>query len=327
MPKSARGEVVYQCDVCTRRTRVPLNLYSFDVVQRCIITLDCPGKLYPIKSINEINNTPVFSPEVPGLQNWFQRNILYNHTQAITNTEWVVVHNLGSNPLVQVLVDRFDQNNVKYGLELTPDQYDVVIVDLNTVNILFSRAESGIAQCIGTASTNLVNPQTITQTPTETFQITNNGELTIATTSNAPLTSITIVYKGNPDTIVTYLGIDNTPSIASPWVGADIVHIAGRNYTVRSFNVVTTPPAPAYFGNGLIRDGSSIYFQGLSSNINENFLLLSNSPYAAVDKITDRVLDIATIDPVSPVTFYNKGDVFVPSTGLKSIYPPVIIVA
>lgn len=327
MEKSTRSEVVYQCDQCKRKIRVPFNPYSFDVVQRCVITLNCPGKLFPVKNIDEINSTPVFPPEIPGLQDWFPRNILFNQTQAIANDQWLVVHNLGSIPVVQVVVDRTDSEGNPTTIELAPDQFEVVIVDLNTLRIDFTRAESGLAQCIGTASTNLVNPQTITTIPVETFQLTNGGELTIATTSSAPFVSISVVYKGTPDAVVTYLGIDNTPSVASPWVGADIVHIAGKNYTVRSFNILTTAPAPTYFANGLIKDGSQIYFDGLSPNINENFILLGNAPYAAVDRIADRVLDIATINTVNPATFYNKGNMFVPSTGLKSIYPPVIVVA
>lgn len=326
--KSTRGDVVYQCDTCTRRTRVPLNQFSFDVVQRCIITENCPGKLFPVKNIGTINSTPVFSPEVPGLQDWFPRNILFNHTQTIANSEWLINHNLGSLPVVQVLVNRQLSDGEFITVELTPDQYTVVMVDLNTVQVFFTRAESGLAQCIGTASQNLVNPQVTDTTVVPDKLLTNDGEITIATASFAALLSVTIVYKGNvPDTIITYIGIDAAPSIDSPWVGADIVHIGGRNYAVRSFNVLTANPAPAYFSNGLVSDGSPIYFTGFSPNVNENFILLGNPPFGAVDRLPEQVIDISQIDPQNPATYYNAGNMYSNPSAIRSIYPPVIVVA
>lgn len=323
------GDVVYQCDTCSRKTRIPLSLPGLEVMQRCIITENCPGKLYPVNNVAEANNTPAITPEVPGLNDWFPRKILFTFIQAITNVQWLVVHNLGSKPLVQVLVDRYDAENSKYGLELSPDQYQVDIIDLNTLTITFTRAESGLAQCIGTASSNLVNPITIPTPVVYTQPLTGNHELTIATTASAPVISVSVVYRGNNgvDTTVTYVGIDDAPSINSPWVGVNVIHINGRNYTVRSFNILTNMPAPSYFANGLIRDGSPIFFTGFSSNINENFILLGKPPFAAVDKISDQVLDIATINTTSPATFYNLGEMYAPSTSIRSIYPPVIVVA
>lgn len=327
--KSTRGDVVYQCDTCTRRTRVPLNQYSFDVVQRCIITENCPGKLFPVKNVREINSTPAFPLEVPGLQDWFPRNILFNHPQTIANIEWTITHNLGSLPVVQILVNRQLNTNGEFvQVELAPDQFTVVMVDLNTVNVFFTRSESGIAQCIGTASQNLVNPQVINTTVVPDKLLTNVGEITIATASFAALISVTVVYKGNvPDTIVSYVGIDAAPSVNSPWVGADIVHIGGRNYAVRSFNILTNIPGPAYFSNGLISDGSPVYFTGFSPNINENFILLGNSPFGPVDRIPDQVIDISQIDSQNPATYYHLGNMYSNPSAIRSIYPPVIVVA
>jgi len=326
--RSARGEIVYQCDTCSRKVRVPLNIYSFDVVQRCIITENCPGKLFPVKNLKEINETPVFPPEVPGLEDWFQRKILFNHVQSIANQVWLIQHNLGSKPLVQVLIDRQISNDEFTQVELAPDEFEVITIDLNTVQVVLFRAESGIAQCIGTASLNLINPQVITTVTLSDIQLTGDAELTIATSDPSTLISVTIVFKGNnPDTVVSYVGVDNAPSIDSPWVGANIVHIAGKNYTVRSFNILTNLPAAAYFSNGLINDGSQIFFTGFSSEINQNFILLGRPPFSAVDRITDQVIDIATIDPVAPATYYNRGEMFANPAAIRSIYPPVIVVA
>ncbi len=320
------GPVVYQCDTCTRRVRLPTSLYSFEVVQRCIITLNCPGKLFKITNQEEINATPVFPPEVVGLDDWFPRNILFNHTQGIAAPSWTIQHNLGVNPLVQVLVDRVDSENNLYQIELAPSEYTVVVVDLNTIIVSFSRFESGIAQCIGTASTNLVNPEATTAAPIPDMLLTSGGELTIATTNSNPLISVSIVYKAATDTTISYVGIDDVPSINSPWVGANVVHINGKNYTVRSFNILTTSPAPAYFSGGLVRDGSPIFFDGLGVNANEDFILLGKSPFAAVDRITDQVIDIATISSVNPTTYYNKGAMYASPNAPRSIYPPVIVV-
>jgi hypothetical protein len=322
--KTSHSETVYQCDKCARRTRVPINIYGLEVVQRCIITQNCPGKLFPIKNVDEINSTPAVTEEVQGLQDWFPRKILYTHNQHVASDTWTIVHNLGSFPFIQVVVNRSNPDGSTYEVELSQSEYTIASVDLNATTITFVRDEQGVAQLIGSASTNLINPVTLPVVSDESVVLTGNGELTIATTNDSPSISVTIVYG---DVAITYVGIDNTPSLSSAWSGSNLVHINGKNYAVRSFNVLTTSPGPDYFSNNLIADGAQIYFTGMGGTPNESFVLLSAAPFNSVDKITTKVLDIFSINTVNPQTYYDKGNLFVNSSTLKTIYPPVFTVA
>lgn len=327
MSKSARGDVVYKCDTCKRKTRVPLNIYGFDVVQRCIITENCLGKLHLVSTTQEINSTPAFPPEVIGLQDWFQRKVLFTFSQTIQSDSWTVKHDLETKPLVQVVVHRVDGTGNQILTELAPSDFEVVVIDLNNIQIIFEKPESGVAQCIGVASANKINPPTTQIINTPDTLLTNAGEITIATTSNTPAIVVNAVFKTViQDVIVAYSSVNNVPSVLSPWVGTNIVHIGGKNFTVRSFNILTSFPAPDYFEAGLINDGSPLYFSNFSEEIGQNFILLGNFPFSTVDRTTDAIIDIATINQTNPQIYYNKGKVYSNPNVTKSIYPPIFTV-
>jgi len=326
MTTNARGDAVYQCDVCKRYVRVPVDIEFIDIIQRCIITENCLGKLHVIENVGVINSTPVITPEVPGLKDWFQRKVLFTFTQSIQATVWTIVHNLGTKPLVQVVVTREDTNNNSILVELPPDMFTVAVVDLNTVTVTFTRAESGIAQCMNATSSNLINSPIVTPVTLADMLLTNNGEITLATRNTTPLIPITVVYKSKTVITVVYSAVDNVPSINSPWVETSVVYIGGKDYTVRSFNLLTANPAPSYFANGLIVNGSPFYFSGLSVGLGENFILLGNSPFASVDRISDQVIDVASIGVTAPQVYYNQGNAFAKPPVIKQIYPPIFVV-
>jgi len=101
-----KGENVYRCDVCSRKIRVLADRDGIDVVQRCTITYGCRGKLHRVLDSAEINDTPAFPVELPGVADWYQRKIEYTHTQPIKSTRWVVKHNLSNKPLVYAYTSR-----------------------------------------------------------------------------------------------------------------------------------------------------------------------------------------------------------------------------
>src|SRR5512139_2046272 len=101
-----RGETVYECDVCKRRQRVPTNRQGIDVLPRCNITAGCKGLLHRVTALRDIASTPTAPPEIEGVSDWYQRNVLHIHQQPIRSDRWVVTHNLQNIPILHIFVSR-----------------------------------------------------------------------------------------------------------------------------------------------------------------------------------------------------------------------------
>lgn len=333
MPKVVvRGESVYKCTVCARSIRVPTNKQGLDVLQRCNITHGCQGKLRRVTITKEINETPAFPPEVQGVQDWFQRKLFYVHDQSVQSSTWTLKHNLANKPKVHVFVNRvIDGVEQLVSIEPTSE----IVIDLNTIQLTFSTVESGIAQCIALSSQNATNPLSTapTSVSSEPYQITNNNaELTIATLSDDPLVGIAVTYltaSALVDVTIEYVGVASFPASTSPWAGVETAVINGKKYTLRSFNLMTTPLAPAFFEAGAIPDGSQFFisnFQGGTPKLGQCLILLGKSPYATVDKITDKYIDVSQISTTSPEMFYATGKGYAAQTVIKQTYPPILVV-
>lgn len=323
-----KGEAVYQCDVCKRRIRIPSSKYSIDVIQRCIITKNCLGKLHKVLTTAEANDTSAIPPAVPGVADWVQRRVFSSHVQAVENQIWTVEHNLANRPTVQVFVIQI-QDGEEVLVEVDP--VAVRTIDLNTVEIEFARPEKGQAQCLAYASQNTVNPEVGTPTVLvqETMLLTNIGELTIATTDDASLVDFVIRYRSisAPGGVidVQYVGVDDQPAIRSPWVGVDRVYVNGRVYTVRSFNLINHPLAPSAFSNGFVANGTQFYFPSLNV-LNQNLILLGTPPFTVVDRVVDRYIDIAAINSDQPELAYTSGNAFATPAIVRSVYPLISVV-
>lgn len=333
MPKVVvKGESIYKCSVCSRSVRVPTNKQGLDVIQRCIITHNCQGKLSRVTIAKEINETPAFPPEVQGVPDWFQRRVLYTHEQPVQSVTWTIHHNLATRPKIYVYVNRLvdgEETLVKV------DPKTETTIDLNTVEVTFDLPESGLAQCIALASQNSTNPTALAPTvvSSDAFQLTSDtGELTIATLSSAPLVGIGLTYRTSGteiDITIDYAGIDNTPSVGSPWAGSSRAVINGQVYTIRSFNITQTPLAPTYFAAGAIPNGSTFYvstFSNAPPTPGQCLFLLGRAPYATVDRIFDRYIDAAAVSAIAPELFYTTGKGFAAQSVIRSTYPPILVV-
>lgn len=317
----SRGDSVYECDVCKRRTRVSQNKYSIDVVQRCIITYACPGKLHRITQVKEVNATPAITPAVTGLQDWFQRRVLFTHTQTIESTEWIVTHNLGTNPSIQVFDKQIDDGEDVY---VETSNFTTTITDLNQTVLKFPTPTAGIAQCISFSSRNITNPNLHQPkvVVAEDIQISTAGELTIATLDTASNISLDVGYRSpvtGADTIVTYNNIDSIPSINSPWVGVSKAFIAGKTYTIRSFSLLNNLPTS-------VNNGSQILFPTVSTQLRQNLILLSKSPFSSPDRIYDRYIDMATLSTTQPELYYTTGNMFGSPSATRTTYPLIFVV-
>lgn len=326
-----KGESVYECDQCNRRVRVPSNKQGIDVLQRCIITYGCRGSLRRLTQTKDINSTPAFPPEVEGIQDWFQRRVLYTHIQPVDAQTWHVAHNLANRPTIHAYVYAI-VNGIK---TLVPeDQFTVATVDLNNTNVTFTRPVSGTIQCITLSSQNATNPEVKpASTAGNIFQVTTDtGELTVATRFTQDngwadsLVDITLEYATASPVEITYLNIDDTPSINSPWVGAQRIVANGKSYLLRSFDIVNTLPAPPHFANGEILNGTPFRItkiNGITINPNDVLIALSKSPYAVVDRITNQYIDAGREDGTLT---YDSGKAFSVQGNLRSVYPFIAVV-
>lgn len=319
-----RGDAVYECDECKRRIRVPSQRRGIDVVQRCVITSNCQGKLHRIRLTKEINETPAFPPEVVGLQDWSQRRILYIHKQQVQSAKWIVNHDLANDPNIYVYVTR-QVNNTDVDVPIKPKS--VTVIDLNTIELTFDQAERGLAQCIASASKNQTNPIATAgvAATSNDVRLTNKSEITIATADTADNVNLILTFNSPSSTLpvmLEYTGI-NKPSVYSAWNDADFVIINGRRYRVRSFNIVTTNPGPTYFGQGAIASGSTAIVSS-SLRANEVMILMAKSPYAVADKVTQNYIDCSNLTS-TPYLYLNQGELYAQPAVIKSTYPPIIV--
>lgn len=333
MPKVVvRGENVYRCTVCSRNIRVPVNRQGLDVIQRCIITHNCRGKLHRVSLSKDINETPAFPQEVQGVEDWFQRRVLYTHEQPVRSSVWTIKHNLSNQPRVYAYV-----NQTVDGKETLVKQepLSTSTVSPNVTLVTFDSAVSGLAQCVATASQNSTNSSAtdVSVESSEAFQVTTDtGELTIATLTDAPLVGLGLTYRTSGtsiDVTIDYAGIDSTPAVNSPWSNAQRVVVNGKVYHTRSFNLTTTPLAPVYFASGAVPDGSTFFvstLNGVSPSPGQCLILLSQAPHATADRVHDRYIDIASVNTSTPELYYMDGKGFAYPTVIKTAYPLVMSV-
>lgn len=327
-----KGESVYECSVCKRKVRVPTNRFGMDVMQRCNITAGCKGKLGRVTQAKDINATPAFPPEVTGVGDWFQRKILYTHDQPIESATWLVKHNLGNKPIVHVFTYTLvDGESILVGQE--PDA--VRTVDLNTIEVSFTKPTSGLVQCISLASENLTNSAATAATvaSSEAMQITSDGsELVIATALTAPLVTLTLSYTTSaevPNVDIEYADIDTTAALDSPWSGVRRVMVNGRRYVVRSFNLTLDDAAITAFQSGLIPTGSPFRItkiNGVAVKQHDVLILLARTPFTTIDRNYDQYVDPALVDTVDPELYWESSKGYCKPNVLRTTYPPILVV-
>lgn len=335
----------YKCDTCKREIEIPENRRGLEVINRCVITDKCRGELYKIDRKQDFIRGE-FPPKVPGLTDYTQRRVLYNHTQAVAATEWFIEHNLGVAPSVQVVIDRAitteeTQEDIPCALRSDTEtfqqveitDFDVTITGPNTLTITFTDPESGVAQMIArsTAPT-AVEASTTTETPT--FQVTStNTLLTIATlnstiTSNQPI-GVDIVFTPPGESSLAPISYVAPASVSSdsPWNDFPTILIQGKQYRVRSFNAFNSGMT-----DGTIPDGSSFYINQISDGSpkrditsREVILLLAQSPYDNIDKITNQLIDANRITAANAELslFYQDRELFAFTTIISSTFPPI----
>lgn len=325
--------VVYKCDVCKRETEKRRNPAGLETIQRCTITHGCRGKLYQERVLLDFIRGQL-PDSVSGLDDWISRKVLHNHQQTIEQLEWTIPHNMGINPVVSVFVDRPTQANPTNQEEITPQ--DVVIVDDNTIKLVFEREYSGIAQLIARQSDpDLLNPPArIVETAAESNQFSHSGEVTIATLISSigeePSINLNIAYTtSNVAPVIVAYTADDQPNINSPWVDYNKVVIRGKMFTVRSYSGLVPEMT-----NGVIGNGSTFRFIGIDPDGTRFFrdiergevmILLSDAPHARVDKRRDIFIDVTDITSTeNPFgLFYDTSEFYADNDVIQNVYPPI----
>ena len=317
----------YKCNVCKREIDLVENRKGLEVMNRCVITEGCRGKLYRIDRKQDFIRGE-FPPKVPGLEDYTQRRVLYNHEQNIKSREWFVEHNLGVAPAVEVLTERVAENSEVYSqtpCELRDDQrnfflsettdFTITITSPNTLTITFGEAESGLAQLVARSSAARVVEEAVEE-ETPVFRLTNNNSLLTIATLNSSIDDasafdlhITYTAPGDIVPIEKIYTVEANVVATSPWNDFTNVLIQGRSYKTRSFNTFVSE-----MSTGEIPDGSSFYFSAVnttgtprSTRNREIFLLLALDPYANVDKVTDRLIDISAVtEDNAELSFFHR---------------------
>lgn len=282
--------VEYQCSVCKRTINLVQNKAGLDWVGNCNITLGCRGQLIQQQVYPDFVRGSI-PPDVIGLKNWVQRQVLYNFTQTVARQTWVITHNLGILPSVQVYVNQLESSNDGNLVEILP--IDIVYNSSDQLTITLPASYTGIAQLIGRASNpDILNPRPrlVSPTTSSTIQLTNQGEITIASRVSTvdiplglvnPVTGLPNAFSGLPITMtftpssgtpfpVSYVA-SNIKSHLSPWSDINRVLFKGKVYTVRTFNIQT--------GNVQIINGSTVALTGISlpSSITVPILTVNSS--------------------------------------------------
>lgn len=274
--------VTYQCTVCKRQVDLVQNQQGLEWVGHCNITLGCRGTLYQVEVLPDyIRGIP--TPDVVGLKNWVQRKVLFNFTQGVASSQWVIQHNLGTAPSVVVYVNQPTQANQNNQVEVLPTE--IIYNTDDQLTLIFPTAYSGIAQCIARSS----NPDILSPRPTPpvvttppTIQLSNQGIMTLATRvatvgdpTNMSISLSFVLGSSGSSTDLTYVA-SNVPSNLSPWSDTSSVVIRGKSYTVRTFNIQT-----AQTTSGQVSDNSSVQLLSINSTnqFNINVVSVSLEPH------------------------------------------------
>jgi len=334
--------VVYKCDVCKREIEKERNINGLENIQRCTITHGCRGKLYQTQVLADFVRGSL-PDAVAGLDDWRQRKVLYNHEQTIERDEWVIEHNLGTFPSVSVFINLPTEDDPDNTVEIIPE--DTVIVDEDTLLLRFSRAWSGLVQLVARQSDpDLLRPFIGVSADTTTNQqisVTNENviEVTVATrvstVNENPTILLGIEYTTVENAImtkdyITYtditqdIGVDQS---VSPWQGSDKVIIKGKIYTIRSFNAFVSEMQDETIGSGSyfrfvsIDDGSGTR----SIEQDEVYLIFAKEPYAKVDKLNNKYIDVFDVDLTNnQFSFiFDSNKLFAEDVIIQEIYPPI----
>ena len=337
----------YKCTVCDRIIEIIEQPTGLERVSRCVITDKCRGTLYKLERLEDFA-VGKFPPDVRGLTNYIQRNVLFNHTQGIADTSWLVEHNLGVNPSVQIIVDReetIDGVVVASRIEIEPEL--ITLIDKDSLTITFDRPETGLAQIIArsesftqtvTAVTAGITYLPVSQSNILTIGVDLSSNQFDEVLSPGSGTYLVRIYFLDQETLdetafASAAFFDYTarsPISTSAWNDTTEIFVSGQVYTVLSIDIgdpVNDFGAPSA-GTVLFQSGTSTI--GFPNDQAPNMIvLLSDPPHANVDKNQNQLfrpdLDVGPALALDSFIFAN-GEISVDQTKIEGVFPPIFSV-
>lgn len=332
--------ITYQCNTCKRVITKQENPIGLTVFGKCVITQNCLGKLYTL-SRNIDSNREVFPKEVDGLLDYSPRKAFFNFTQTLPANVWPIKHNLSTFPAVTVYTPDSSGNLNP----LDPTNFNISIVDKDNIKLIFNQPLTGTAQCISRSTTTSMSTAPTTSTQ---IQVTINGLITLAipqTIINTPpfpnidMSNLTFnlqvdVTQPSQQEQSSLEYIPAETNVASPW--NDWPHILvkkRKNYIVRTKNIFNFLAFGQNANTTSISNGTQLRFsQILFPNTTLTpipartlLFLLSNAPYASIDKVRNKIIDVGEmIDTQIDYFTYQNGELYVDSSVIENSYPDIV---
>jgi hypothetical protein len=337
--------ITYKCNTCKREIDKIENTEGLTVFSKCIITDGCRGNLYKVKR-DASNIRESFPPIQEGVRDYFPRKLLYKHNQSVATKTWKVFHSLSSSPTVVV----YEQIDGGYRI-LDQDQYTVTVTDRDSLTIAFDIPRVGIAHCMA-RTTVPSNPKLIK--PIENpVKVTSNGKLTIAVPeiiveypdSTVPTPFNTLdkriaveiqTVRPNEEPVTCFEEFDDGADTA--WIGWDRILVRNRrHYTTKgkSLSNFRTFSDVELDLTG-IPNGTIIRFLKIDYDFDDDFegfqdipsrglfILLSKEPYASVDKIKNKLIDVGEMLKTQYDYFiFENGELYTATRNRENTYPDV----
>lgn len=335
--------ILYKCDTCEREIALTENKFGLTVFSKCVITEGCKGTLYKLsRNANTVREDLDFPPVVQGLNDYTQRRAFFEKNITISSNPWKIEHNMGVAPAVSVY---FTDETTGEQYEVDADDYVITTVDKNNLEISFSGQRKGIVHLVARSSV----PREI-ETVTEDevlFQVSHDGYMDFAvpivandggdkiSTSDINISlEIEIQVPSNPINVVSGEYLLDGQDPASPWFGWDTILLRKRRaFVTKNMQILDffTPAYPDITALSDIPDGTTfkiqqIQFTDTLRSIESRllFLLLSQEPFQAPDKIRNQIVDVGELLIASSNTFIVfDGEVFVAEANLERMYPRI----
>jgi hypothetical protein len=335
------SNVTYKCDTCKRSIELLENKKGLTVFSKCTITSGCRGNLYKLsrnpdgirENFLDANNTLVdFTP----------RKAFYKFNQDIISNKWVINHNMGTNPAVIVYEDI--GNGVL--IELDNDSYDIIITSINSLELSFDSFKKGSVHLISRSSVSTL-PNT-NPSENELNRVTINGVFTMAIPKiyykqstdeyidlkNEDISIEVCIEIPDKEPIFCFETIPNE-IVGSSWYSWDEILVRRRrNYYIRTKNILDFKVfEDARLTLSDIENGTKISFKrinlgdGVLRELESRYLLLllTNEPYAVVDKNVKEFIDAGELNSenINYLVFQNN-DFYADINAIERTYPDII---
>ena len=341
--------ITYKCNVCDRKIDLLENKIGLTSFSKCVITYGCKGKLLSIKR-NPDNIRETFPAEVPGLEDYSQRKVLFNFVQNLPSNIWSISHDLNTSPSISVYLT--DTDGRQY--ELNASEYTIVTENSNKLKLVFKHSYTGTAQLVSRTSSK-VKPFTYSPT-TPKVQATTNGTFVFAIPKyltkfeypptilpapslphdlqQGPIRIEVNIEKPNEEDEVCTEILDATLA-STPWVGwGEILVKKRRNYYLFSKNILdfrTFGSDSLSFAD--IPEGTRLritridYGTGVLQPLESEglYILLTNSPYSTNDKVKNKLIDLGDmVDNTIDYLSFSESEFYVDESNVNKTYPDII---